>query len=81
MNIILHNLIRKRTIEVIEDLGDGIQELIIDIELSFGTVHSIESFNKQIIVHVFKSDLDLTFDFDDLKEQDKFRIWKALKAI
>jgi hypothetical protein len=83
MNQILHNVLKKKTINHINQLGKGISELIIDVHLSFGIINTIEYIKSEnkIIVHFFKYDFDLSFDYDDLEEYDKILIYQALKAI
>ncbi len=66
---------KKKVIKLIHILGIGLSELIIDIELGFITINSIEwvkSENK-VYLYVFddESDMELSFDFDDLSKEDR----------
>jgi hypothetical protein len=83
MNQILHNVLKKKSISQINQLGKGISELIVDIHLSFGIVNTVEYIKNEnkLIIHFFKNDFDLSFDYDDLDELDKIKIYQALKAI
>jgi hypothetical protein len=84
MKIILHSILKRKTIETIEELGRGICEIIVDIDLSFGTCNSIE-YNideYKLYLHFFEDDYyDLVCDFDDIDESDKINILVKLKAI
>lgn len=83
MKIILHNIIKNKTINSIKELGQGICEIVTDIELSFAICNSVEyvkSENK-IYIHIFEEDYDLVVDFEDLEEIDKLEILRVLKAI
>jgi hypothetical protein len=83
MNQILHSVLKKKTINHINQLGKGISELIVDIHLSFGVVNTVEYIKSEnkIIVHFFRYDFDLSFDYDDLNESDKIIIYSVLKTI
>lgn len=81
MNQIFHNILKKRVIFLINDLATGVSELLIDIDLTIGTINSIEIEKNQIYLHIFKEDFDFGFDFDDLSEIDKIKVYEALKAI
>jgi hypothetical protein len=84
VKIILHNIIRKKTIKSIEDIGQGICEIIVDIDLSFGVCNSVEYVGSEgaIYIHIFEDDdYDIVIDFDDLSEEDKLKILKKLNTI
>jgi len=76
---------KKKVIKIIQILGIGLTELIIDIDLSIGTFNSIEwskSENK-IWLHIFHEDEDIqiSVDFDDLDKDDKYEVYTLLASI
>lgn len=80
MKKILHNVIKKKTINLIKELGKGHSELVFDIYLDMGKFDTIEYKSGQIILHIFKSDnYDITFDYEILSENDKIKIITYLK--
>ena len=84
MKAVYYSLIRKKVINEVNRIGDGICEIIIDIELSFGTCNTIEleDGTDNIFIHVFEeNDFDIFYDFDALDLLDKLEIYKALKTI
>lgn len=84
MEKIYDSLLKKRVVSEIERIGDGICEIIISVDLSFGQIDTVEydeSINK-IYVHSFEyEDYDIVYDFDELVVVDKIEIIKTLKAI
>lgn len=84
MKVVLKSILRKKAIYLIKTIGIGVYEIIINIELSFLTINSIEFDEKAdcIFLHAFEEDdFDLIFDFDDLNEEDMLRIIKVLDRI
>lgn len=79
----INKILRKKVINSIKILGIGIRELVFDIELSEMTINSIEFDDKHniVLLHIFKGDLDMTYDFDDLSEKDKLTIIRTLDSI
>ena len=76
---------KRKLAKVIRILGIGLNELVIDIETSVATFNSVEwskSENK-IWLHIFHDDeeIQLTFDFDDLDDFDKYVIYSLLSSI
>jgi hypothetical protein len=76
---------KRKISKIIQILGIGLNELIIDIDLSIGTFNSIEwvkSENK-IWLNIFleENDIQITFDFDDLDKIDKYIIYTLLSSI
>lgn len=76
---------KKKVIKIIQILGIGLTELIIDIDLSIGTFNSIEwskSENK-VWLHIFHEDEDIqiSVDFDDLDKDDKYEVYTLLASI
>jgi hypothetical protein len=81
MKQILHSILKKKIIKLVNDIANGVSEVIIDIELSIGVVNSLEIEKGQITLHIFKDDFDFGFDFDDLSEFDKLIIFETLNTI
>jgi hypothetical protein len=76
---------KRKISKIIQILGIGLNELIIDIDLSIGTFNSIEwvkSENK-IWLNIFhdENDIQISFDFDDLDKIDKYIIYTLLSSI
>jgi hypothetical protein len=78
MKEIFSSVIRKKVIRLINDIGLGVSEIIIDLPLSFDTFNTIELSNNLIILHKFNDVLDYTTDFDDLDDEDKLEVYKFL---
>ena len=78
MKEIFSSVIRKKVIRLINDIGLGVSEIIIDLPLSFDTFNTIELNNNVIILHKFNDDLDYTTEFDDLDDEDKLEVYKLL---
>ena len=76
---------KRKVAKIIQILGIGLTEIILDIDLSLGTFNSIEwikSENK-IWLHMFHEDDDIqiSFDFDDLDKIDKYIVYNLLASI
>ena len=76
---------KREVAKIIQILGIGLTEIILDIDLSLGTFNSIEwikSENK-IWLHMFHEDDDIqiSFDFDDLDKIDKYIVYTLLASI
>ena len=76
---------KRKVAKIIQILGIGLTEIILDIDLSLGTFNSIEwikSENK-IWLHMFHEDDDIqiSFDFDDLDKIDKYVVYTLLSSI
>lgn len=81
MRIILESIIKRKTIELIKSIGDGLNELVFDINLDIGLFNTIEYSKKNIILHIFKSDnYDICYDYDALSESDKLKILSYLRS-
>jgi hypothetical protein len=78
MKEIFSSVIRRKVIRLINDIGLGVSEIIIDLPLSFDTFNTIELSNNSIILHKFNDVLDYTTDFDDLDDEDKLEVYKFL---
>lgn len=76
---------KRKVSKIIQILGIGLTEIVMDIDLSLGTFNSIEwvkSENK-IWLHMFHEDDDIqiSFDFDDLDKIDKYIVYTLLASI
>jgi hypothetical protein len=78
MKEIFSSVIRRKVIKLINDIGLGVSEIIIDLPLSFETFNTIELNNNSITLHKFMDDLDYTTDFDYLDDEDKLEVYKLL---
>jgi hypothetical protein len=78
MKEIFSSVIRRKVIKLINDIGLGVSEIIIDLPLSFETFDTIELNNNSITLHKFMDDLDYTTDFDYLDDEDKLEVYKLL---
>jgi hypothetical protein len=78
MKEIFSSVIRKKVIKLINDIGLGVSEIIIDLPLSFETFDTIELDNNSITLHKFMDELDYTTDFDYLDDEDKLEVYKLL---
>lgn len=82
MIFFFNSILRKKTYRLIKHLGDGYNEIVIDgliidnIEFS-----SLELRGDCIYLNLFKGDLELKTDFDDLEELEKEYIYLFLKDI
>jgi hypothetical protein len=70
---------------MIRILGIGMSEIIIDFDLDSATFNSIEcdEFDNKIYLHIFEDDdnVDLTYDFDDLTNDDQMNVYITLASI
>jgi hypothetical protein len=83
MKVILQKLIRKKVKNLIKNLGGNTLELLIEMPLSFSMCDSIEYNEKddRIYIHIFDDDdFDLIFDFDDIEEEDKLKVYQILSS-
>lgn len=76
---------KRKVAKIVQILGIGLTEIILDIDLSLGTFNSVEwvkSENK-IWLHMFHEDDDIqiSFDFDDLDKEDKYIVYTLLASI
>lgn len=72
---------REKIINLIKILGVGLNEIVIEINLDCGNFETIE-YNPEddsLVLHIFQDeDLDITFDFDDLDEEDQRKVYRTL---
>ena len=76
---------KRKVAKIIQILGIGLSEIVVDIDLSLGTFNSVEwvkSENK-VWLHMFHEDDDIqiSFDFDDLDKIDKYIVYTLLASI
>jgi len=84
MKKILDKPMKNKVASIIKILGIGLTELIMDFELELYDFNSIEYDEKsdKIYLHIFEDDdLDITYDFDDLSEDDQLSIYVTLSSI
>lgn len=83
MEIIFNKVLKKRIVKLIYLYSKDLDELVIEIPLSLGTYQTIEydKDSQEIVLHMFKSDFDYPFLFDDLPDDDKLRVYQILKGI
>ena len=77
---------KKKVRDLIQIMGIGISELILDIDLSIATFNSIEyvKIDNKIYLYIFDEDyieIQLSFDFDNLTIADKKTVLFLLSAI
>jgi len=81
MKKILIRVMKNKIVQLIKILGVGINELVMEINLDCGSFESIE-WNKdedKIYLHIFEDDdVDITFDFDELSEEDQLKLYQIL---
>ncbi len=84
MKAILSGVIKKKVINHITKIGTGVLEIVIELPISFITFNSIEylqTTNKIMLHHWTDDDLEMTYDFDDLEDEDKLEIFKILSEL
>jgi hypothetical protein len=75
---------KRKIIKIIRILGIGHHELVMDLETKYGTFNSIEWIKPEnkVWLHMFSDDdFQLSFDFDDLDDEDKYLIFLFLSSI
>ncbi len=80
MKVILGKIIKKKTIKIIKTLGIDIFEIVIKMPVSFIVFDSIEyvESSDKIILHYWEEDFDMSYDFDELENEDKLKIYEIL---
>lgn len=75
---------RNEVIKLIKILGIGLNEIVIEFNLECGNFETIE-YNPEddsLVLHIFQDeDLDITFDFDDLDEEDQKQVYRTLAVL
>ena len=83
MKKILCKVMKNKIINLIKLLGFGLNELLMNINLPIGEFDSVEwdiEANK-VFLHIFKDDLDIMLDFDELDEENQLELYKILAII
>jgi len=74
---------KNKIIKLIKLLGFGLNELLMDINIPMGEFDSVEwdiDLNK-VYLHIFKDNLDIMVDFDELDEENQLELYKILAII
>lgn len=73
---------KEDVIIAIKILGIGLTELVVEIDLGFFVINSIEYREPdEIILHSFKDDLDYEMNFDDLGDNYKKYIHRLVTIL
>ena len=84
MKKIMSRVMKNKIVQLIKILGIGINELVLNINLDCGSFESIE-WNKEedkIYLHIFEDeDIDITFDFEELSEEDQLKLYQILSIL
>jgi hypothetical protein len=73
----------EKIIEIIRIVGIGTTEILVELKTDSGIFDSIEWNKKKnkLILHVFlEDDMDISFDFESLPEEDQKQIWTQLSS-
>lgn len=83
MRKILQNVLKKKCINLVKIYGGSLNEIVIDIQISFATINSLELDTEgNLLVHVFdENDFDIFCEFSDLDESDQLTILSVLNTI
>lgn len=81
MKFLFNSVLRNKTYNLIKYLGNGYNEIVIDIELEGVIFNSFELKNGKIYLNRFSCDLELKNTFDDLEMKDKLHLYKFLYDI
>jgi hypothetical protein len=76
---------KRKVAKMILIMGIGLNELIMDIELSFATFNSIEYVKAENKIYLYimheDEDIEISYDFDDLDKEDKYFVYISLATI
>ena len=74
---------KTKMIQIIKILGFGFNELIIDITIEEFIINSIEYSIEEdrIYIHLFKDDMDIEIDFDDISDKSQKIIYNKLSQL
>jgi hypothetical protein len=81
MKKIMVRVMKNKIVQLIKILGIGTNELVIDINLECGNFETIEwnQEDDKIYLHIFEDeDIDITFDFEELSEEDQLKLYQIL---
>lgn len=72
---------KKELISLIKMLGIGLTELIIDIDLDYVIINSIEYRSPdEVWLHHFKEELDFEIEFDEIEKEYQKKIFNTVKT-
>jgi len=80
MKVILGKIVKKKIISIIKEIGIDVFELVVQMPVSFiifDSIEYVESTNK-LLLHYWEEDFDMSYDFDDLENEDKLKIYEIL---
>jgi hypothetical protein len=74
---------KNKIINLIKLLGFGVNELLMDINLPMADFNSVEgdAETNKVFLHIFKDDLDIIIDFDDVDEESQLKLYQLLSII
>lgn len=76
---------KRKVAKMILIMGIGLNELILDIDLSFATFNSIEYVKSENKIYLYimheDEDIEISYDFDDLEKEDKYLVYISLATI
>lgn len=78
MRQIFESVIRKKVFYLVHILANGLNEIVLDLNINSETFNSIEIKNGKVLLHTFNDSLEFTVDFDDLDTDDKIEIYHIL---
>ncbi len=82
MKEIIDNIILSKIRDIIITKGMGLNELLINVDLSFGTINSIELDGDYLYGHIFEGeDYDIKFSIEHMSYSDKFSLYDFLEKI
>ena len=78
MYFLFHSVLKNKTHKLIKLLGNGYNEIVIDIEVDGIIFNSFELLNGRIYLNRFSDDLELKTSFDDLELDDMLLVYRFL---
>lgn len=73
---------KKELISLVKILGLGLTELVIDIDLDYITINSIEYRDPdEIWIHHFDNNLDYEIEFEEIPDNYQKRIFNEIKSL
>lgn len=81
MKDLFDNVIFKKTINLVRELGDGYNEIVIDIDIDDYTFNTIEIVDNNLFFNRFVDNLEMKNTFDDFDLVQKVKIYRLLYSI
>lgn len=78
MYFLFQSVLKNKTHKLIKLLGNGYNEIVIDIEVDGIIFNSFELLNGRIYLNRFSDDLELKTSFDDLELDDMLLVYRFL---